>query len=200
MYSKGTIFVVCLLGLLFIPASFVLATAVDRMWLNLEGEPGQTVEQEITLEGSESEERSGWWYTYYKETEGDDEKMDITPWVTFEPKDYTIKQGETKVFTVKVKIPKNAKPGLYGATSEEMGKEGRSAERRSYIVFKDALGGGNVYSGLLLPISVKVLPSKNPLAPTFNFVMQNILVIALIAVITVMAILLLKRRKRVKEK
>jgi len=189
-----------LVGILFVSAgSVALATAVDRMWLNLEGFPGKTIEQEITLEGTELEERSGFWYTHYKEVEGDDSRMDITPWITIEPKDYTIKQGEIKAFTVKVKIPKDAGQGLWGATSEEAGKEGHSGERRTYIIFKDAITGGNVYSGLLLPISVKVLKSPNPLAPALNFVKQNIMTIALIIVIIVLlAVILLKRRKEKK--
>ena len=188
-----------LVGILFVSAgSVALATAVDRMWLNLEGFPGKTIEQEITLEGTELEERSGFWYTHYKEVEGDDSRMDITPWITIEPKDYTIKQGEIKAFTVKVKIPKDAGQGLWGATSEEAGKEGHSGERRTYIVFKDTPAGGNVYSGLLIPISVKVLPSPNPLAPVLNFVKQNIMIIVLsIVIIVLLALLSLKRRKQV---
>ena len=188
-----------LVGILFVSAgSVALATAVDRMWLNLEGFPGKTIEQEITLEGTELEERSGFWYTHYKEVEGDDSRMDITPWITIEPKDYTIKQGEIKAFTVKVKIPKDAGQGLWGATSEEAGKEGHSGERRTYIVFKDAITGGNVYSGLLIPVSVKVLASPNPLAPVINFVKQNIMTIALsIVIIVLLVALLVKRRKQV---
>ena len=189
-----------LLGLLFIPVSSALATSIDRMSLtNLEGYPGKTIEQEITLEGTDPGERSGFWYTYYKEIEGDNDRMDITSWITIEPKDYTIKEGETKVFTVKVKIPGNAGPGLWGATSEEAAKEGHSGERRTYIVFKDAIGEGNVYSGLLLPISVKVLKSPNPLAPALNFVKQNIVAIVLsIVIIVLLAVILLKRRKEKK--
>ena len=199
MYCKSTILFGLLLGLLFIPGSAALATAVDRMWLNLEGFPGKTIEQEITLEGTDPEQRAGFWYTHYKEVEGDNNRMDITSWITIEPKDYTIKEGEIKAFTVKVKIPKDAGQGLWGATSEEAAKEGHSGERRTYIVFKDALEGGNVYSGLLLPISVKVLESPNPLAPALNFVKQNIMTIALIIVIIVLlAVILLKRRKEKK--
>ena len=106
-----------LVGVLFVSASSVaLATAVDRTALpNLEGFPGKTIEQEITLEGTDPEERAGFWYTYYKETEGDNDRMDITSWIAFEPKDYTIKQGEIKAFTVKVKIPGDARQGLWGA-------------------------------------------------------------------------------------
>lgn len=200
MYCKNTILFILLLGLLLIPASAALATSVDRMsFCNLEGFPGKTIETEITLGGDSPEERSGFWYTHYKETEGDDDRMDITSWIAIEPKDYTIKQGEIKVFTVKVKIPRDAKPGLWGATSEEAGKEGHSGERRTYIVFKDVITGGNVYSGLLIPISVKVLVSPNPLAPVINFVKENIMTIVLsIVIIVLLAMLLLKRRKKVK--
>jgi len=202
VHCRSAVLFVLLLGLLFIPVSATLATSVDRTSLcNLEGLPGKTVDMEITLEGTSPEERAGFWYTHYKEVEGDDDRMDITSWITIEPKDYAIKQGEIKVFTVKVKIPKDAGPGLWGATSEEAGKEGHSSERRTYIIFKDAVTGGNVYSGLLLPISVKVLPSPNPLAPVINFVKQNIMTIALITVIIVLlAILLLRRRKRVSKR
>lgn len=198
MYSKGTILAAFLLGLLFIPGSFALATSVDRMAItNLEGEPGKTIEHEITLVGTSQEERSGFWYTHYKEIEGDNDRMNITSWITIEPENYAIIQGETKTFTVKVNIPGNAKPGLYGATSENAAKEGHSNERRTYIVFKDALAGGNVYSGLMIPISVKVLPSPNPLAPMFNFVKQNIMTIVLsIVIIVLLVMLLLKKRKQ----
>jgi len=199
MYCKSTILFALLLGLLFIPGSTALATAVDRNSLcNLEGYPGKTISAEITLEGTDPEERAGFWYTYYKEVEGDDDRMDITSWITIEPKDYTIKQEEIKAFTVKVKIPGDARQGLWGATSEEAAKEGHSAERRTYIVFKDAITGGNVYSGLLIPVSVKVLKSPNPLAPVINFVKQNIMTIALsIVIIVLLVALLVKRRKQV---
>ena len=202
MYCKNTILFVLLFALLLIPVSATLATEVDRMSLcDLESFPGETVEHEITLTGTSGEERSGFWYTHYKEVDGDDNKMDITPWITIEPEDYTLKEGETKVFSVKVKIPEDAGPGLWGATSEEAGKPGHSAERRTYIIFKDAITGGNVYSGLLLPIAVNVLPSPDPLAPVINFVKQNVMTIALVVVIIVLlAMLLLKKRKQAGEK
>lgn len=202
MYSRGITLVALLLGLLFIPGSSALATSVDRMSLvNLDSYPGKTTKAEITLEGTDLGGRSGFWYAHYKKVEGDDNRMDITSWITIEPKDYAIKQGETKVFTVKVKIPRNAEPGLWGATSEEAGKEGHSGERRTYIVFKDAPAGGNVYSGLLIPISVKVLPSPNSLTPVINFVEQNIITIVLsIVIIVLLAIPLLRKKKRISKR
>jgi len=188
--------VALLLGLLFIPASAVWATSVDRLSLcNLEGYPGDAVEAEITLEGTDPQERSGYWYTHYKEVEGDDDRMDITPWIAIEPEEYTIREGETKVFTIKVKIPGDAGPGLWGATSEEAGKAGHSDERRTYIIFKDAITGGNVYSGLLIPISVKVLGKPSPLAPVIKFVKENIMVTVLIIVVVVLVVVLLRRGK-----
>ena len=199
MYYRSTLLVAFLFGLLFVSGSIALATSVDRMSLtNLDGYAGKTIKAEITLKGTDPGERSGFWYTHYKKTEGDNDRMDITSWITIEPKDYTIKEGENKVFTVKVKIPGNAESGLWGATSEEAAKEGHSGERRTYIIFKDAIGEGNVYSGLLIPISVNVLKSPNPLAPVINFIEQNIMTIALsIIIIVLLAMLLLKRRKQV---
>jgi len=101
MKSKSTIVVALLLGLLFVQGSFALATSVNKMSLtNLVGYPGKTVKTEITLEGTDLEERSGFWYAHYKKVEGDNDRMDITSWVTIEPKDFLIKQGETKTFKI----------------------------------------------------------------------------------------------------
>ena len=147
---------------------------------------------------TDQEGREGFWYTYYKEIEGDDNRMDITSWIVIEPKDYTIKEGEIKVFAVKIKIPKDAGPGLWGATAEKAGREGHSGERRTYIIFKDAMIGGNVYSGFLIPTSVNVLKSPNPFAPVINFVRNNIMTVALcIVIIALLAMLSLKGRKPV---
>ena len=49
-----------LVGLLLVPPSVVLATSVDRLALpNLEGRPGETIEAQITLGGTDAGERSG---------------------------------------------------------------------------------------------------------------------------------------------
>src|SRR3990167_6993493 len=197
MYYRSTFLIAFLLGLLLIQSSVALATSVSKMSLtNLVGYPGKTIKAEIALEGTDIGERSGFWYTHYKKIEGDNDRMDITSWVTIEPKDFLIKQGETKTFTVKVKVPRNAELGLWGATSEEAGKEGHSNERRTYIIFKDAAGGGNVYSGLLIPVSIEVTKSPNLLEPVINFVIQNIIIIVLsIIILVLVARPLLKRKK-----
>lgn len=197
MKIKSTIFVALFLGLMLVPFFSTSATSVDRMSLvNLKGVPGETVKMEISLEGTDEGERLGYWYTNYKEIEGDSDKMDITSWIKIDPTDYNIKQGETITFTVNVAIPKNAEPGLWGAISKDAGLEGHSNERRTYLVFKDAPADGNVYSGLLIPISVEVLPSENPLAPFINFVQQNLMMIIMSVVIVVLlAMLLLKKKK-----
>jgi len=201
------VIIVLLGGLLFVQLSVALATAVDRMSLcNLEGHPGETIEAQITLEGTGAEERSGYWYKHYKEVEGDDERMDITSWITIEPEEYSITQGESIVFTVRVKIPSNAEPGLWGATSEEAGQPSHSAQRSTYIIFKDAITGGNVYSGLLIPVSVKVLGETSPTAlpgessppaPALNFITDNIIVIVLgVIIIILLAVILIRTRAR----
>jgi hypothetical protein len=211
-----------LAGLLFGLPSVAMATAVDRLLLcDLEGHPGETIEAQITLQGTDAEERSGYWYTYYNRVEGDDERMDITSWITIEPEEYTIKLGESIVFNVSVKIPADAAPGVWGATSEEACQTGHSAERRTYIIFKDATSGGNVYSGMLIPVLAVVLGEGNPppeetsspaleetspLVPPENqntsssaldFIKDNIIAVVLgVIVIILLAVLLTRRRAR----
>lgn len=197
MYRKITVLTVLLFSLLFTVNSIALATGVDKMAVpNLEGYAGKTIKQEMKLEGTDPDERSGFWYTHYKKKDGDNEKMDITSWITIEPKEYTIKQGEIKNFTVTIKIPKEIEPGLWGATTEDAWKEGHSAERRSYLVFKDALGNGNVYSGLMIPISVKVLPDPNIFLRIINFIKQNGLAVGLSTIIIILIAIIVLRRKK----
>ncbi len=191
--------ILLLAGLLIVLPSPVLATSVNRLSLtNLEGHPGETIQEQITLQGTEAE-RSGYWQIYYKLVEGDDARMDITSWVTIEPEEYTIAQGQSITFTVMVKIPGEAAPGLWGATSEEAGMAGQSALRRTYLIFRDTPTGGNVYSGLLIPVSVKVLgeasPSQQPskLAPILSYIQDNIIVVALGVIIIILLIWLLVR-------
>jgi len=215
-----------LAGLLFSLPSVALATAVDRLLLcDLEGHPGETIQAQITLQGTDAEERSGYWSTYYNRVEGDDERMDITSWITIEPEEYTIKLGENIVFAVSVKIPADAAPGVWGVTSEEACQTGHSAERRTYIIFKDTVSGGNVYSGMLIPVSVVVLGEGSPPASSeetgppappeetgpqspppeqsgspssaLDFIKDNIIVVVLgVIIVILLAVLLTRRRAR----
>lgn len=173
----------------------VLATAVDRMsFVNLEGNPGETIITEVSLEGTEAETRSGFWYVYYKSVDGDNKKMDISSWITIEPSEYQISEGEIKKFTVKIKIPTKTEPGLWGAISKDAGREGYSNDRRTYIVFKDSALEGNVYSGLLLPVSVNVLGKINYLTKILDFAQKNIIVIVLVIVILILSFLQFRKK------
>ena len=194
-WKKFALFVIALVVIFFVSHLIVLATAVDRNgFCNLEGSPGQTIKLNITLEGTTPEERTGFWDVFYKKVAGDNERMDISSWITIQPKEYTIKQGETKVFNLEIKIPKNVEPGLWGAISEEACKEGHSNDRRTYLIFKDVITGGHVYSGLLLPISVKVIKSPNLLVRAMNFVKQNLLTLVLAIVVIILLVIILARR------
>lgn len=197
-YFKSTALVVLLFSLILTPFFFAKATSINRNALvNLAAKPGETIKIDLTLEGTSDEDRSGFWYTNYKEIEGDTDKMDITSWITVKPEDFEISQGEIKNFTFSVKVPRNAEPGLWGATSKEAGQEGHASERRTYLVFKDTPAGGNVYSGLLIPVSVKVLESGNLMASATNFIMENIIIIVLSGVIIVLVIMqILKGKKK----
>jgi hypothetical protein len=212
---------VCLLaGLLFGAPSVAMATAVDRLVLcDLEGHPGETIEAQITLRGTDAEERSGYWSTYYNKVEGDDERMDITSWITIEPEEYTIREGESLVFTVRVNIPADAAPGVWGATNAEACQTGHSAERRTYIIYKDAVSGGNVYTGMVIPVLVTVLgeespppeetsspapaetslpkPPENPgsTSSALDLIKDNIIVIVLGVIIVILLVVLLTRRR-----
>jgi len=104
---------------------------------------------------------------------------------------------------VRISIPKDAEPGLlYGATSESAGMEGHSGERRTYVIFEDAdasvvaAGGSAVYTGLLIPVSVKVLGKPNPLTPVIKAIEANIISIALLAIVLILLVLLLRRKKK----
>ena len=190
-------------GLVFGLPPVAMATAVDRTLLcNLEGHPGEIIEAQITLQGTDAEGRSGYWYTYYNKVEGDDERMDITSWITIEPEEYTIKLGESIVFTVRVKVPGDATPGLWGAASKEADQKGHSAERRTYIIFKDTISGGNVYSGMLIPVSVVVLEEASlavpleqpsPSVPALNFIKDNVVAVVFGVIIVILLAVLLTR-------
>jgi hypothetical protein len=182
--------------LFFFHSLAALGTSVDRISIcNLEGYPGDTVQAKITLMGTDAAYRSGFWDKYYKKTDGDTERMDIRSWITFDPQEYTITQDESKIFIIKVKIPDNASPGLWGAATAEAGLTGHSDERRTYILFKDAFEDGNLYSGMLIPVSVQVLGRANPLAGVFNVLRENALVSVLAAIIALLIVILLTRKR-----
>lgn len=199
-----------------------MATAVDRVALcNLEGHAGETIVAEIGLQGNEPQERSGFWSVYYKQTAGDSVQMDITTWISIEPVEYIIAEGQNITFNVSIKIPDEAAPGLWGAVSADAGLSGHSAERRTYLIFRDTITGGNVYSGLLIPVSVIVLetegrkitsgetatavttearlfpPSTNQAGPGTepNFFKDNLLVIILGCVIIVLVVVVVMMSK-----
>jgi len=190
-----SLFMICLL---FQPTS-ISATSVDRMSLcNLKGSPGHSIDTTITLTGTDTDPRAGFWDIYYKQTEGDSEKMDISSWITIEPKEYIIVKDEIKNFTVHIKVPNNTSPGLWGATSIQAGEPGQSEVRRTYILFKDAVEGGNVFSGLLIPVSVQVQGSINPFTSIFDFLKDNMIVALLVLVILILAILLIIKTRHPK--
>lgn len=188
------IFLLLIAGLFLPPPLTVWGTSIDRLELcNLEAQPGETITTQITLFGTESETRTGYWDTYYKQVDGDNDHMDITSWITIQPKEFSIAKDESKVFNVSIKLPQNTEPGLWGATSVNAGDSGHSAERRTYIIFKDTAAGGNVYSGLMIPISVQVTGKVNPFTGIINFLSKNVLVIVLVVIIVILATFLLLR-------
>lgn len=188
------VLLILLVALLCVSAAS--ATSVDWLFMcNQEGAQGDTISKTITLEGTIPTERTGYWSIYYKQIEGDDEEvMDITSWISIEPKDYTLTSGEIKTFTVTIRIPKNAEPGLYGATSGLACAKGHSDERRMYIQFQDTNTGGSVYSGIMIPISVQVLGKPNPLTSIIELLQANIVMIMLLAIIVILLVVLLRRQ------
>jgi len=131
---------------------------------------------------------------------GDSATADITNWLELNPENYTLKAGEEKVFSVRINIPKDAKPGLYGATSEEAGMEGHSGERRTYILFEDAsaaagAGDSTVYTGLMIPVSVNVLAVQNPFTLITRGLKENKHFVALVAIAFILVVVLLRRKR-----
>jgi hypothetical protein len=184
----------------FIPYTSSLATSVNHVSLcNIEGSPGQTINTQITLTGNEDITRTGYWEVYYKKTDGDSEMMDISSWITIEPKEFRISKDEIKTFKISIKIPGDASHGLWGATTNQAGQTGHSEERRTYILFKDTPEGGNVYSGLLIPISVQVIGKSSPFIPVLNFFKENLVVVILVSIIVVLGILLLVKTRHPKK-
>jgi hypothetical protein len=201
-FRKGIIGAMAALGLVsaLLISPTVMATSINRLAIcNVEAHPGETVATEVALEGTEPGVRTGQWSAHYKSVDGDDASMDITSWISFEPaSEYTLAQGETKSFVVRITVPKDAHPGLWGATSEKAGESGHANERRTYIIFKDAATGGSVYSGLLIPVSVQVLGKANPLASVITWVKANLIVSILILVVIVLLAVLARKKRLAK--
>ena len=179
----------------------VAATAVNRLSIcNNEGYTGDVLTIPVTLECT-SGERIGHWRTFYKKVEGDSAKANITNWIEVIPEDYTLKAGEEKEFSVRITIPKDAKPGLYGATSEDAGMEWHSGERRTYILFEDAsaaagAGDSTVYTGLMIPVSVNVLAVQNPFTLITRELKENKHLVALMAIAFILIVVLLRRKDK----
>ncbi len=188
-----------------VPIQIASATTAERViFCNLNAYPGDTITEDMTLYG-DLPDRTGSWRIFYKQIEGDSEKMDITSWIEVKPKDYTIKTGEAKHFMLIINVPSDASLGLWGATSEDAGIAGHAAQRRTYIEFKDADAeavvqgaGSTTYTGIRIPVSVNVLgtPEKpSPFEGITDTLKSNILSIAMLAVIVVLLVILLRRRK-----
>ena len=190
--------------IVFVCIQLASATMTDTPVLyDLKGYPGDVITVNITLTGT-NPERIGHWETYYKHIKGDTEKMNITSWIAIEPNDYTLKEGESKTFTVTIKIPENAKLGLYGVVSPDASAVGYGHLRRIYLKFTDAdasavnAGGSVVWTGFRIPVSINVLgvPVKpSPFEGITETIKSNIITIALFAVIIVLLTVLLRRRK-----
>ncbi len=186
--------------IVIVTIAFVAATAVNRLSLcNNEGYAGDVLTIPVTLEGT-SVERIGHWRTFYKMMEGDSATADITNWLELNPENYTLKAGEEKEFSVRIRIPKDAKPGLYGATSEDAGMEGHSGERRTYVLFEDAsaaagAGDSTVYTGLMIPVSVNVLAVQNPFTLITRGLKENRHLVALVAIAVILVVVPLRKKR-----
>jgi len=185
----------------------VSATSVDKLSIcNVEGYAGDVIDIPITLMSASDSKRTGNWSMFYKKLEGesDDRKMDITDWITIIPPNYTLKSGEVKSFTITISIPGDVSPGLYGATSPDADIKGHSDERRTYIVFEDAdtsatdAGASVVKSGMLIPVSVKVLESESLFDVVKEAIEMNITLAMTGTVIILISafVLIVKRKKR----
>ena len=167
-------------------------TSSDRSSLcNLEGNPGDLLQEKITLSGTEAALRKGVWEIYYKPGEADNERMDISSWLSVEPRDFTLAQDEKQVFTLKVQIPGRAYAGIWGAATAEAGLSGHAAERRTYVLFRDTQDEGNLYTGMMIPVSVRVMGTASPFAAFFRFISENAMVFFLVVVIMALLIVML---------
>jgi hypothetical protein len=200
IYGMISGFAFCLLitcGIL-LPAASLQATSVNRLSLcNLEGVPGSTVVEKISLISDDALPREGVWETYYRRMDGDGPEMNITSWISIEPREFTLQKEEVKNFTVLIRIPDDAAPGLWGAASGEAGQPGHSGERRTYLYFRDSQQAGNLFTGIMIPVSVRVLKEPGFFIGAIVFLRQNWLIASLTGIIlALMVILALMTRSR----
>lgn len=184
----------------------VSATSVDKLSIcDVEGHAGDVIDIPITLRSTSDSERAGYWSIFCKKVEGesDDRKMDITDWITITPPNYILKSGEVKSFTITISIP-DVSPGLYGATSPDADMEGHSDERRTYIIFEDVdasaadAGASTVKSGMLIPVSVKIL-EKESLFDAVKEAIERNTTLALVGTVMILisvSVLIVRRKKR----
>lgn len=184
----------------------VSATSVDKLSIcDVEGHAGDVIDIPITLRSTSDSERAGYWSIFCKKVEGesDDRKMDITDWITITPPNYILKSGEVKSFTITISIP-DVSPGLYGATSPDADMEGHSDERRTYIVFEDVdasaadAGASAVKSGMLIPVSVKVLEKESLFDAVKEAIEMNttLALVGTVIILISISVLIVRRKKR----
>jgi hypothetical protein len=195
-HFPGWIAVFVVISLFLLCPSESYGTSIDRSSIcNLEGYPGDVLQEKITLTSSDSVTRNGLWENYYKKVEGDDYRMDISSWLTVEPREFVLLPDVRQVFILKVNIPEKAAAGLWGAKTIDAGLSGHSDERRTYILFKDTQEDGNLYSGMMIPVSVQVLGKASPFSALFSFLNANALVAFLVVVIVALLVIMLTMLK-----
>lgn len=165
------------------------------------GEPGEILTFSVQLTG-DKDTRYGYWYALYTPFKGDSEEMNITSWIKIEPKEYTLSEGESEVFTITIEIPEDAKPGLYGVNSTDAPIPGHWYQRRTWVCFRDAdvsakdTPGVAAWTGFRIPISVEVV-GEEPLITSdmvSEFFASNTTLI-LLAIIVVLVFFLIRSRR-----
>lgn len=203
--NKKIIVALSIIFLCILCIDVVHPVGVSRIFIEVEGYPGDVLVENITLRGT-LDSRKGFWSTSYREREGDSPKMDITNWITITPNYFEINKGESISFEVKIQIPSNANPGLHGAIIPGAGRPGYIEYRRSYIDFvhgdKAAMERGNgavAKTGFHIPVIVNVLGIPCPFKPYIDWLIENIIFVTLIIIILLLILLLLKKKDKKKE-
>lgn len=209
MSTTGKIgLVIIVLVALICLTSIVSATGTNRIRMyGYDGYPGDIITDTITLTGSGDAARTGHWKVLYTPFEGDTEKMNLSSWITISPVNYTINPREEQIFTVTIKIPEDARAGLYGVNSSEAELKGHWYQRRQWIMFEDtsAEAAGKAvtaYSGFKIPVSVVVLGKPSIVDKLKYFIEDNKAVLSgLLAGVLLMVIVfgaqsLIRKRKK----